>query len=320
MGYWGWRPLISAVFISVWVVGCTISATEIAPTVFPTETPPITLTVRTRQPRPPTEVALASTLTPTVAESTPQAALIYTVRPGDTLLGIALDFGVEVTQLQTVNPGVDPLQLQLGQQIIIPHVDLVSTLSSSPIPPVALSLPPPMCHDLPTDHVYCLGQVINHQTFPVERVRVRLQISHAGIVSERTVTVERPLIWPGQSAPYSALFSSAWADDSTAAAFLQTARVSDGGDYVRLVVENEQVTRQASRYRVHFALYNPSLTPTRSASATLLLLDSAANVVGYRVLEVGDSLNPGERQTLHVEAIAQKPNAVLTHVLYVDAH
>src|SRR5512134_643673 len=45
MGYWGWRPLIICLFISVWVVGCNI-ITDASPSVSPTPSPRVTLTVR----------------------------------------------------------------------------------------------------------------------------------------------------------------------------------------------------------------------------------------------------------------------------------
>lgn len=45
MGYWGWRPLLLCVFLSVWVVGCT-DTEEITPEATPTWLPPITLTLR----------------------------------------------------------------------------------------------------------------------------------------------------------------------------------------------------------------------------------------------------------------------------------
>lgn len=317
MGYWGWRPLIYAVFISVWVVGCTITATEIAPTLSPTNTPQITLTVRTRAPRPPTLAPQSPTMTPTQAEATPLAARLYTVRPGDTLLGIALDLGVEVAHLQTANPGIDPLQLQVGQQIIIPY-SLPSTLS--PLAAVSLSLSPPACYELPTGRVLCLGQVINHQPFPVEHVRVRVQILDSGLIAERTVGVERRIIWPGESAPYGAFFNVNWNDRYIVSASLHMAQAArpDEQRNAQVVIEDERVERQNGRYMVSLMLYNPSATATRPMSLTLTLLDSEGRVAGYRVKRIAERLAAGSRTAVHIEAISQLPNAELSHVLYVE--
>jgi len=64
MGYWGWRPLVFSVFISVWVIGCSSTQTN-APTSTPTVLPLITLTLRTPTtltPSPTTGLPLITTL------------------------------------------------------------------------------------------------------------------------------------------------------------------------------------------------------------------------------------------------------------------
>ncbi len=44
----------------------------------------------------------------------------YQVQTGDTLSGIARDHGVALSALQEANSDVDPLRLQVGQEIVIP--------------------------------------------------------------------------------------------------------------------------------------------------------------------------------------------------------
>ncbi|HRF46345.1 MAG TPA: peptidoglycan DD-metalloendopeptidase family protein [Anaerolineales bacterium] len=58
------------------------------------------------------------------AQSTSTAQ--YEVQPGDTLAGIALQFGVSVEALSAANPAVDPATLQVGQLVTIPGLDGVS--------------------------------------------------------------------------------------------------------------------------------------------------------------------------------------------------
>lgn len=45
---------------------------------------------------------------------------LYTIRAGDTFIGIARRFGYTVDALLAINPGVDPDRLQIGQQICLP--------------------------------------------------------------------------------------------------------------------------------------------------------------------------------------------------------
>ena len=60
--------------------------------------------------------------------SMPVPGQIYTVRPGDTLFSIATAaYGVAnadegVTAIEAANPGIDPADLQPGQQITIPNL------------------------------------------------------------------------------------------------------------------------------------------------------------------------------------------------------
>lgn len=45
---------------------------------------------------------------------------LYTIIPGDSYFGLARRFNVTVAQLTAANPGTDPQNLQIGQQICIP--------------------------------------------------------------------------------------------------------------------------------------------------------------------------------------------------------
>jgi LysM repeat protein len=80
-----------------------------------TGAPPITATPT----RSPTGTVTQAAPTPTV---TAAASLLHIVRPGDTLLSIAKQYGVSIDALKAANPGIDPRALQVGQKIIIPAV------------------------------------------------------------------------------------------------------------------------------------------------------------------------------------------------------
>ena len=47
--------------------------------------------------------------------------ILYTVKPGDTMYGIARMFNIPVEELLRANPGVDPNNLSVGQKICIPR-------------------------------------------------------------------------------------------------------------------------------------------------------------------------------------------------------
>lgn len=45
---------------------------------------------------------------------------VYTIRPGDTLFSLARRFNTSIQDIVNANPGIDPNNLQIGQQICIP--------------------------------------------------------------------------------------------------------------------------------------------------------------------------------------------------------
>ena len=61
-----------------------------------------------------TKLVLTGTPPPT---TTPPAAQYYVVQTGDTLGSVAQKYSTTVQQLLTLNPGVDPTALHIGQRI-----------------------------------------------------------------------------------------------------------------------------------------------------------------------------------------------------------
>lgn len=315
MSYWGWRPLIFALFISVWVAGCSLTA-ESAPTLAPTFTPQITLTIRYRELSTPTitpQIPLTATLQ---ARVTAENTIPYTIRPGDTLLGIALDFGVDTEALQAANGHIDPRNLQVGQQIIIPQGDAPPTVATS----IPLQIIQPVCYETATDSIVCMGQIYNTQKYSVQRVDVRVQLLRADglILAERDTVIDQSMIPPGGSAPYSARFKAEWQDYTTTAS-LRRADITPEIHFVPLVIEDEIIQQTDGRYTVSATLYNPSSYVTAPPRLVLTLLDDSGQVVGYRAIGTNSGLDPDARQLIQIEAISQVRNVKLTHMLYAEA-
>ncbi len=104
-----------------------------APTAEPTAAPEPTPTPQRSTPAPapttpaPTSTPAAQTPTPPptpVATPTPTpapTAFDYEIVAGDTLSDIAESFGTTVDAILTLNPGLDPNTLQIGQIILVPR-------------------------------------------------------------------------------------------------------------------------------------------------------------------------------------------------------
>jgi LysM repeat protein len=98
--------------------------------------PPTPTPEATAPPQPAAPAAAPAQPTPI---PTPEPAVTYTVKPGDTLLGIALAYNITLDELYKNNPGVRAETLQIGQVLVIKP-----GTPTSPAPPEqgAAPLPP----------------------------------------------------------------------------------------------------------------------------------------------------------------------------------
>lgn len=314
MGYWGWRPLISTLFICVWITGCNL-LTRTAPVTSPTQLPRITLTLRVRETKTPLPTPTPPAF-PTHQTETYPADGVYIVRPGDTLLGIALDTGLDVEQIRAANPDINPLALQVGQQIVLPPPGLLIAAAPTPVP---LQPEAPDCHDLITGSLLCLGQVVNLHDAPVTDVQVRVRLVDAGgaLLAEKTARIEQAVIPPGQSAPYSAMFQVA--GEVHAQAALLTAAPVTAGDWVLLDVIEPQTETTKGRCRIRAMLQNTTGTTTGPPRLVLTLLDDEGRVVGFRIVTGTAGLEPDAQQPIELEAMAAVTSAPATCRLHAEA-
>jgi LysM repeat protein len=102
---------IAVILIKSGLSGGSGSTTTVG--LFPTTTRAATTTTTTT-----TKLVLTApqTTTATTTETTPGAAY-YAVRSGDTLGSIAQQYGTTVDELMTLNPGIDPTALLIGQKL-----------------------------------------------------------------------------------------------------------------------------------------------------------------------------------------------------------
>ena len=318
MGYWGWRRMLT-LCVSVFVVGCSTNH-EAAPTFAPTQLPPVTLMPRVSTASPPPSVLLIPQSTP-ITISTPTH---YTIQVGDTLLGIAAQFGVPYDALKAANADLDPLALPINQTIIIPdpQFDSAGTPILPTSTPAQLELPSPTCYPSPTGTVLCMGWVANNILQPVERVtlHVRLLRRDASVLAEGDIGVEQGVIPTGVSAPYRILFNANWLEYANAVVTLQSADVASMGSENRigLQIEADQQRLENGFYIISATLRNDTSTSVRLLRAVLTLRDDQGRITGYRVMALSGDLGGNEQITLEISAVSQTGDLV-SHTLFVEA-
>jgi LysM repeat protein len=102
---------IAVILIKSGLSGGSGSTTTVG--LFPTTTRTATTTTTT------TKLVLTTpqATTATTTETTTPAAEYYAVHSGDTLGSIAQKYGTTVDELMTLNPGIDPTALDIGQKL-----------------------------------------------------------------------------------------------------------------------------------------------------------------------------------------------------------
>jgi hypothetical protein len=188
----------------------------------------------------------SSTIQPTVT-ATPQT---HIVKKGDSLFGIALQYGVAYEALLAANPDINPNIMSIGAVIIIPSTDqaLVATDGAPTFAPSSTALPvqvgPVECSPTREGGLWCVQVVTNPQDTALESVTALIRLSDPGSQSVLELPASLPLdrLMPGQSLPLSAYFPPPNPQSYTVSAPLITALPNpDDGRYLAVHIEKQTV-------------------------------------------------------------------------------
>ncbi len=197
--------VMCAAVLSLGGCGHIVTRAERTPTPAPVLTKPAVTYRGTPTPKPATPVP-----TPTFTPS--PTPIIHVVRKGDTLLGIAIQYGVSVQALQEANGILDPRRLQLGQELIVPQDD-ASLLGGPPTPtptPVAYAIENVGFYYTSLGSLWFLGEVHNTTAQYIEQVQVlvTLQTEDYTDLARSTAFAALDFIGPGARSPFAVLFQN----------------------------------------------------------------------------------------------------------------
>jgi LysM repeat protein len=189
------------------LAGCGQVITRATPT--PTATPTVELSpVATLRPTAtPAPYTPAPTATPTLTPT----PIIYKLESGDTLLGLAIKYGVTLQAIQEVNGITDPRGLLIGQEIIIPRPE--PKVAGTPTPtPTALpfQIENVMFNNTPLGGLWCFGEIHNTTGQDLEQAAVTISLLDAEgkILAQAQDYAQVDLLRPGERAPFAARFSA----------------------------------------------------------------------------------------------------------------
>lgn len=262
----------------------------------------------------------ALTPAPTNTPAPTPTPSIHIVQPGDTLLGIALQYGVTLEELYQVNGVLKPELLQIGQSIIIPVPGSVgrpaNDNSGAVLAPTQLPLPVNAEHtaryQTPVGSIWVLGEIYNSTAQPVENVQVWVALFDAAgveIVSDRPF-VALAAVPPGGRAPFSVLFSAPSANVADFQALVTRADEAYNYEarYAQLTVSDLQTKPEGSQYRVQGRVSNRGATAV-NADLVITLYDDQGRVSGFRQFPLPDEQLAAGGSVAFNELVSPDPSA-----------
>jgi len=273
------------------------------PTVLPTLIPQVLTPAPTNTPAP----------TPTPS--------VHIVQPGDTLLGIALQYDVTLEELYQVNGVLKPELLQIGQSIVIPVPgslgkpagDNSGAIIAPTQPPLPVKVENAARYQTPVGSVWVLGEVFNSTDQPIENVQVRVALLDAAgqEVASDAPFVALDAVPPGGRAPFSVLFSTPpnGVIDFQAYVLRADQAYNYGSRYAQLQVSELQTRPAGSQYGVSGKVSNTGASNTAGAYAVITLYDEKGRVTGFRQFTLPDDQLVAGGETTFDVLVSPDPSA-----------
>lgn len=227
--------LAVATLVLIGLTACTPQNVDVEPTRARSEAGSLQVyssPVPSSMPPPPTP---ASTHTP-LPTATPY---LYLIEKGDTLGSIALELGISIEEIMRANPEVSPSAMSVGDEIIIPEVELTPT--SPTIAPLDVEISLPNCYETLSGGMWCFVSVLNNQDIAVESLSAEISLfdENGKLFAEKTAYALVDRLPVGERMPLLAYFESV-PENLTANATLLTAYPSpdDGTRYLPTSLQN----------------------------------------------------------------------------------
>src|SRR6185436_3275977 len=182
--------------------------------------------------------------------------VVHVVEKGDTLVGIAVKYGISVEALQAANNNVQPEFLSIGAVLLIPLSEdnpevIISQPTSTPVP---VELGPVACYPTETHGLYCFVAARNPNTMPIQNISALITLADSkGIPLKSSVAYSAvEVLQPNEAAPLAILFPGVSVEVVVWRAQLLRAEpaVNAAGRYVPLEIPTHTGTSQNFEWSV----------------------------------------------------------------------
>jgi LysM repeat protein len=239
----------------------------------------------------------------------------HVVVQGETLGGIAALYGVSLDDLQTINPGLNPFLLSIGQELLIPGPE--GTPIGSLIPtstPIPLALQQPICFRRAPEGVWCIAGIHNPTTQDLENLvaEIRLLDRNGRVVQSQQVFPPLNRLPAGGTMPLAAAFPGLIPQGGSASALVLRVIAARDSEARYLIprIESSIDERQAGglSWRVGGTIEgSPESQPFNRTLVLLTGFDDEDRVVGYAAWEADPPLEPGEVRAFELRVFSLGP-------------
>lgn len=245
-----------------------------------------------------------SPLPPPSSTPTP-TPIIHTITEGDTLLQLAIDNRTTVTDIEALNPGINPRLLSIGQEVVLPPpaTPIFAGEQATPIP-TQLTINSLTFYETPLGSLWILGDVLNEGTLPAENIRLELTLfGENGLFLGRTTVWTVPtVVLPQQTAPFGLLLTDPPAAvEQLQGTLIQSNTLPDqppqpDGLALTYDIGNIQLEESAEtegQLTISGTLTNTAALPVTQTMLIATLTNSQGQVTGYNQLQLADPLPAG---------------------------
>jgi LysM repeat protein len=264
-----------------------------------------------------TPVLILATAT-ALPTSTP---ITYTILKGDTMLGVALKYGITLEVLQKANPDIDPRILSLGTSLIIPLGDELPALLPTPTP-LAVQLDHIKCYPTGDGGRWCVVPVRNTRNRSIENLSAQVVLyNQAGsVVAEGIVSAPLNILREGEEVALTIYFPGPFDYDLFPRVNLLTSfPVSqESVRYLKVAVEVENI--EISNQGQHAQLSGTLSLAKKGLPANRIWLvgvayDAGGEIVGQRKWEAANNLEPGKSMPFEMTVFSIGPSIERIEVL-----
>ncbi|MBN1877299.1 MAG: LysM peptidoglycan-binding domain-containing protein [Anaerolineae bacterium] len=257
--------------------------------------------------------------TPTFTPTPVPTPVVHVIEQGDTLFGIALEYGVSFDALVRVN-GLDAEQiLRIGQTLVIPldeEEESVVPGIAAPVNNLILPTPTPLSlstmevvlYKTPVGGFWCMGEVLNTTGMPVTNLQllVTLATVDGTPLLSQVALAAADYLGSEQRAPFAVLFQNPPAGVSDVAtlrchvSFLRSEPVGEiTAGFVALNTEDVEGAVSGPQYRVRGNVVNTTDTAVQRIVVVVTLYDIDEKILAYRqiVLREEQVLDVGQMQS-----------------------